>query len=181
MIRRPPRSTRTDTLFPYTTLFRSLAKARLGVGAELEQALEDSDLVVDVAALLLQAGGDHVLHVLDRGVALVHGARLGVADLHQRLAVALFGGGHALVERLRGGGVAPGQGGGVEWQQGQGNNGGTRGPAGQSDDKGVHEEQGLRREATSRVASWRGARQPHAFARIPATPRRGHATAPTYP
>src|SRR3546814_17500922 len=25
MIRRPPRSTRTDTLFPYTTLFRSVA------------------------------------------------------------------------------------------------------------------------------------------------------------
>src|SRR3546814_9231527 len=32
MIRRPPRSTRTDTLFPYTTLFRSPARARwLGV------------------------------------------------------------------------------------------------------------------------------------------------------
>src|SRR3546814_12831189 len=29
MIRRPPRSTRTDTLFPYTTLFRSLAAAAL--------------------------------------------------------------------------------------------------------------------------------------------------------
>src|SRR3546814_11115877 len=27
MIRRPPRSTRTDTLFPYTTLFRSCADA----------------------------------------------------------------------------------------------------------------------------------------------------------
>src|SRR3546814_3074282 len=27
MIRRPPRSTRTDTLFPYTTLFRSQVKA----------------------------------------------------------------------------------------------------------------------------------------------------------
>src|SRR3546814_13659018 len=26
MIRRPPRSTRTDTLFPYTTLFRSFCK-----------------------------------------------------------------------------------------------------------------------------------------------------------
>src|SRR3546814_14809203 len=26
--RRPPRSTRTDTLFPYTTLFRSIGKAR---------------------------------------------------------------------------------------------------------------------------------------------------------
>src|SRR3546814_5486008 len=32
MIRRPPRSTRTDTRFPYTTLFRSAAAARdLGV------------------------------------------------------------------------------------------------------------------------------------------------------
>src|SRR3546814_18393022 len=28
MIRRPPRTTRTDTLFPYTTLFRSLANER---------------------------------------------------------------------------------------------------------------------------------------------------------
>src|SRR3546814_6882483 len=28
MIRRPPRSTRTDTLFPYTTLFRSVAGFR---------------------------------------------------------------------------------------------------------------------------------------------------------
>src|SRR3546814_2805585 len=27
MIRRPPRSTRTDTLFPYTTLFRSIGDA----------------------------------------------------------------------------------------------------------------------------------------------------------
>src|SRR3546814_7778891 len=29
MIRRPPRSTRTDTLFPYTTLFRSAAAPKL--------------------------------------------------------------------------------------------------------------------------------------------------------
>src|SRR3546814_4883863 len=29
MIRRPPRSTRTDTLFPYTTLFRSHGRALL--------------------------------------------------------------------------------------------------------------------------------------------------------
>src|SRR3546814_9502240 len=33
MIRRPPRSTRTDTLFPYTTLFRS---QRQDVGIQLE-------------------------------------------------------------------------------------------------------------------------------------------------
>src|SRR3546814_15610834 len=30
MIRRPPRSTRTDTLFPYTTLFRSLRHEQAG-------------------------------------------------------------------------------------------------------------------------------------------------------
>src|SRR3546814_3735975 len=29
MIRRPPRSTRTDTLFPYTTLFRSVVRGQL--------------------------------------------------------------------------------------------------------------------------------------------------------
>src|SRR3546814_1072261 len=33
MIRRPPRSTRTDTLFPYTTLFRSLEGDGRGAGA----------------------------------------------------------------------------------------------------------------------------------------------------
>src|SRR3546814_3520346 len=30
MIRRPPRSTRTDTLFPYTTLFRAVLAALMG-------------------------------------------------------------------------------------------------------------------------------------------------------
>src|SRR3546814_21105210 len=34
MIRRPPRSTRTDTLFPYTTLFRSRRADRQRLGAE---------------------------------------------------------------------------------------------------------------------------------------------------
>src|SRR3546814_15042887 len=29
MIRRPPRTTRTDTLFPYTTLFRSVERGRV--------------------------------------------------------------------------------------------------------------------------------------------------------
>src|SRR3546814_10045936 len=33
MIRRPPRSTRTDTLFPYTTLFRSPATSRFHLRA----------------------------------------------------------------------------------------------------------------------------------------------------
>src|SRR3546814_6972695 len=39
MIRRPPRSTRTDTLFPYTTLFRSRAQTGQMVDA-LRQVIE---------------------------------------------------------------------------------------------------------------------------------------------
>src|SRR3546814_9293380 len=41
MIRRPPRSTRTDTLFPYTTLFRSGARGahpRRDIGRRFEDA-----------------------------------------------------------------------------------------------------------------------------------------------
>src|SRR3546814_8910986 len=38
MIRRPPRSTRTDTLFPYTTLFRSVCMLDDHAGAALEAA-----------------------------------------------------------------------------------------------------------------------------------------------
>src|SRR3546814_15579908 len=38
MIRRPPRSTRTDTLFPYTTLFRSHAAAEIAEGGAYPEA-----------------------------------------------------------------------------------------------------------------------------------------------
>src|SRR3546814_226408 len=49
MIRRPPRSTRTDTLFPYTTLFRSdvvgnLSAEGRGVRAEHEVAQAAAEL-----------------------------------------------------------------------------------------------------------------------------------------
>src|SRR3546814_8178962 len=37
MIRRPPRSTRTDTLFPYTTLFRSHSEQVLPETAKVER------------------------------------------------------------------------------------------------------------------------------------------------
>src|SRR3546814_4150816 len=44
MIRRPPRSTRTDTLFPYTTLFRSIRadadKQRVIIVAEAQKQAE---------------------------------------------------------------------------------------------------------------------------------------------
>src|SRR3546814_62046 len=52
MIRRPPRSTRTDTLFPYTTLFRSQCVAKL------EQALAYAGRDLDRPGRRLQAPGD---------------------------------------------------------------------------------------------------------------------------
>src|SRR3546814_9548239 len=53
MRRRPPRSTRTDTLFPYTTLFRSEACARLG-------KTEEAAGCFDQARFLLTQVGDRI-------------------------------------------------------------------------------------------------------------------------
>src|SRR3546814_706663 len=51
MIRRPPRSTRTDTLFPYTTLFRSADLPDEGADALLEPGVRKSvALLRDFAA-----------------------------------------------------------------------------------------------------------------------------------
>src|SRR3546814_7265609 len=47
MIRRPPRSTRTDTLFPYTTLFRSHAN-----GDRLHRHPHHSDRFIFMGAIL---------------------------------------------------------------------------------------------------------------------------------
>src|SRR3546814_15816891 len=48
MIRRPPRSTRTDTLFPYTTLFRSALEPLVEqVGVEDRQRLGQEQALVD--------------------------------------------------------------------------------------------------------------------------------------
>src|SRR3546814_10546553 len=47
MRRRPPRSTRTDTLFPYTTLFRSLVAANRSWRSAMTSVLyEQSDRIV---------------------------------------------------------------------------------------------------------------------------------------
>src|SRR3546814_18022242 len=57
MIRRPPRSTRTDTLFPYTTLFRSIVgQLQRRLAAELHD-----DTLQNAAALLLARNADNVL------------------------------------------------------------------------------------------------------------------------
>src|SRR3546814_4529314 len=50
MIRRPPRSTRTDTLFPYTTLFRSVQQVAQGL--DDWQASAHRRLVAELAAVV---------------------------------------------------------------------------------------------------------------------------------
>src|SRR3546814_1163848 len=75
MIRRPPRSTRTDTLFPYTTLFRSIllpnpnAQARDYIGGlnltEAEFRLIKTDLSPESRRFLVKQGHDSVVVELD--------------------------------------------------------------------------------------------------------------------
>src|SRR3546814_17229680 len=43
MIRRPPRTTRTDTLFPYTTLFRSFSETAKPTMVDWRPEVHDSD------------------------------------------------------------------------------------------------------------------------------------------
>src|SRR3546814_1377679 len=71
MIRRPPRATRTDTLFPYTTLFRSgadhLVQSRL-LQSQRGQELALLVRIGKLGELRLDGGGDD-----DRGGAFRFG------------------------------------------------------------------------------------------------------------
>src|SRR3546814_9889529 len=58
MLRRPPRSTRTDTLFPYSTLFRSLLDRMATVAA----MVGDADAAVAALDRLLSAPGWSTIH-----------------------------------------------------------------------------------------------------------------------
>src|SRR3546814_17546924 len=49
MLRRPPRSTRTDTLFPYTTLFRSYAQAGLLVSPSIAYMYSFAEIAAELA------------------------------------------------------------------------------------------------------------------------------------
>src|SRR3546814_2274870 len=71
MIRRPPRSTRTDTLFPYTTLFRSHQVAR-DLQALLHAAREVFRPVVDAAEVELHLG-QPVLRLVPDGTVVAGG------------------------------------------------------------------------------------------------------------
>src|SRR3546814_20271116 len=80
MIRRPPRSTRTDTLFPYTTLFRSHHQPSVAGGDVDRQVPGHGDPVVDLAPRAEQrAARRHLEHPVDHLGALVRLAEA-VAD-----------------------------------------------------------------------------------------------------
>src|SRR3546814_7003715 len=96
MIRLPPRSKRTDTLFPYTTLFRSATAfsgdgesiARTILAATVMQALET--VAPSVAAQraierLERSGGEAGVIVIDRQ------GRIGIAHNSRHFAVAVAG------------------------------------------------------------------------------------------
>src|SRR3546814_3478906 len=64
MVRRPPRSTRTDTLFPYTTLFRSVelglrtvqpALAEYAAGTDRDHRLRD--VITGAERIAIGSGG----------------------------------------------------------------------------------------------------------------------------
>src|SRR3546814_19389698 len=74
MIRRPPRSTRTDTLFPYTTLFRSIALLLLLLH-------RSRGVVVDDPTLAL--GGGRYQHL---GDDVLEGFRIGLDGTREGIA-----------------------------------------------------------------------------------------------
>src|SRR3546814_901686 len=95
MIRRPPRSTRTDTLFPYTTLFRSddLVQADgVAGGSAVAPAIQAGAVrrreLVDATRGQYRVEHGHALPVRDRD-RLAHGP--GHPDPREVLVAAQFG------------------------------------------------------------------------------------------
>src|SRR3546814_15586486 len=93
MIRRPPRSTRTDTLFPYTTLFRSVSAPPPGGGYTVLQALAQAqrsltrdlgfnspDYLESLASLLKQVSGTRGASQVDPDFVPNSGAEILSAD-----------------------------------------------------------------------------------------------------
>src|SRR3546814_611694 len=111
MIRRPPRSTRTDTLFPATTLFRS--RLRLGVNIDHVATIRnarggDHPDPVRAAEIVAAVGGDGITahlredrrHIRDDDLARIQAAidlplNLEMAATEEMLAIALRHAPHA--------------------------------------------------------------------------------------
>src|SRR3546814_13899931 len=77
MIRRPPRSTRTDTLFPYTTLFRSLLARLRGQRLQFGEAMFEPFAVACRFGDGGARGGKLFLGGAPRRICCCHGAGVG--------------------------------------------------------------------------------------------------------
>src|SRR3546814_2721524 len=93
MIRRPPRSTRTDTLFPYTTLFRSpyiprSTQPKNPYRSPERGAMTATDdplsLLDDLVAKAKRAGAEAADAVHFRSTGLSHAQRLGAPERLER-------------------------------------------------------------------------------------------------
>src|SRR3546814_12669258 len=60
MIRRPPRSTRTDTLFPYTTLFRSVRDCLTFAPDNFQKMLREMSASTQARGLIARAANRHL-------------------------------------------------------------------------------------------------------------------------
>src|SRR3546814_3320305 len=93
MIRRPPRSTRTDTLFPYTTLFRSIEER--GV-----------DVLAHARFLRADVGGQQAVH-REQGAAYVGNRHAGLYGFFALIAGYAHDARHGLGHKIEAGAVSP--------------------------------------------------------------------------
>src|SRR3546814_2360575 len=87
MIRRPPRSTRTDTLFPYTTLFRSRGNGSGYAGGERRRTRTHLTIARRPASAHRRCVNDAAVLVLGVQAALEGDRRAGADELLEHLAV----------------------------------------------------------------------------------------------
>src|SRR3546814_3884128 len=88
MIRRPPRSTRTDTLFPYTTLFRSPvgAMAQDSSGSEATSSDDDGNVILVTARRREERALDVPISVSAiSGEALARSGTLEITEIAQEI------------------------------------------------------------------------------------------------
>src|SRR3546814_13782676 len=84
MIRRPPRSTRTDTLFPYTTLFRSGELALVGevVATVMELHPVAMPRQRHIGRMAVHAGGGEDMRPIDRhALRFMDGGGIAMIDM----------------------------------------------------------------------------------------------------
>src|SRR3546814_13528334 len=90
MLRRPPRSTRTDTLFPYTTLFRSQAGAGWWRGRRCFESPIPNPESPLLGQRLCQRAAVRIDHPRVPARTVLRGALLGaVVDVHDAEALAV--------------------------------------------------------------------------------------------